>query len=253
MASTLNTQAVILLNMTTLKERLREAMAEADAGRGITQSELSRRIRVTRSAIAHWVSGAVTELKGENLIATAAALGVNPTWLSRGAGPKAGDPAQPSEYAAGQNRSDESPNGTDRIWVDRWDYRVAAGTGQIEWEIQERAALPFSEEFFQAIGSDPANCKLVMVRGDSMEPFLFNRDMAMVDTTKASIRDGVVYAVLFEDEPLVKQVFKLAGGALTLHSYNPKYPDREVSAAGVDRVRIIGEVVYRSGSGFASD
>ncbi|OZI26692.1 LexA family transcriptional repressor [Bordetella genomosp. 9] len=240
--------------MTSLQERLKEAMAEADGGRGISQSELARRVRVTRSAIAHWVSGAVTELKGENLIATAGALGVNPTWLSRGTGPKVGASAQLAEgKVAVWDRPEDLPEGEERVWIDRWDYRVSAGDGGVQWEIREKAALPFNVAFFQALGSKPANCKLVMVRGDSMEPFLFNRDMVMVDVTKTAVRDGVVYAVLFEDEPLVKQVFKKAGGALMLHSYNSKYPDRDVTVEDMERLQIIGEVVYRSGSGFASN
>jgi phage repressor protein C with HTH and peptisase S24 domain len=250
MLSALNTQAGILLNMTTLQERLKEAMGEA----GISQAELARRVRVTRSAIAHWLSGATVELKGDNLVATAAALGVTPTWLARGIGPKVGASAQLEEgKITVWDKPEDLADSGDRVWVDRWDYRMSAGDGGIQWEIREKAALPFNLGFFQAVGSKPANCKLVMVRGDSMEPFLFNRDMVMVDVSKTAVRDGVVYAVLFEDEPLVKQVFKKAGGALVLHSYNPKYPDRDVSVADMERLQIIGEVVYRSGSGFASN
>lgn len=247
-------QWVNLLNMLTLQERLRQAMAEADGGKGVTQSELARRVRVTRSAVAHWLSGAVTELKGENLISVAGALGVNPAWLSQGIEPKVGASAQIREgNVTVWDKPTDLPEGEDRVWVDRWDYRVSAGNGGVQWEVREKAALPFNVGFFQALGSKPANCKLVMVRGDSMEPFLFNRDMVMVDVSKTAIRDGVVYAVLFEDEPLVKQIFKLAGGALMLHSYNSKYPDRQVTVEDMERLQIIGEVVYRSGSGFASN
>jgi phage repressor protein C with HTH and peptisase S24 domain len=36
-----------------------------------------------------------------------------------------------------------------------------------------------------------------------------------------------------------------------LHSYNNTHPDREVPADRMDLVRIVGEVIYRSGSGMA--
>lgn len=137
----------------------------------------------------------------------------------------------------------------DRVWIDRYDYQLSAGTGVIQWEVRVKKALPFDIGFFRAVGSKPKDCKLLLVRGDSMEPYLFNRDLAMVDSSKKMIRDGRIYAVHFEDEPLVKQIFKQAGGGVTLHSYNSKYPDREIGSDRMASLSIVGEVIYRSGSG----
>lgn len=139
----------------------------------------------------------------------------------------------------------------DRVWIDRYDYQLSAGTGVIQWEVRVKKALPFDVGFFRAIGSKPKDCKLLLVRGDSMEPYLFNRDTAMVDSSKTTIRDGRIYAIHFEDEPLVKQIFKQAGGGVTLHSYNSKYPDREIGPDKMVSLSIVGEVIYRSGSGLA--
>ncbi|MDQ2139561.1 LexA family transcriptional regulator [Alcaligenaceae bacterium B3P038] len=82
-------QAVNLLNMSTLQDRIKEAAADA----GLSQSELARRVRLTRGAVSHWFAGNTKELTGENLLAVAAALGVNPTWLGRGIGPKSSSEA----------------------------------------------------------------------------------------------------------------------------------------------------------------
>ncbi|KDD50719.1 putative repressor protein C2 [Bordetella bronchiseptica OSU553] len=84
MASILNNQAVNLLNMSTLQERLRDALADAQ----ISQSELARRVKVSRGAISLWLTGATKELTADNLLAAAQALGVNPVWLGSGKGPK---------------------------------------------------------------------------------------------------------------------------------------------------------------------
>lgn len=138
-----------------------------------------------------------------------------------------------------------------RVWIDRYDYHFSAGTGLIQWEVREKKALPFDVGFFKALGSKPKDCKLLTVRGDSMEPFLFNRDMMMVDAARTNVRDGQVYAIYFEDEPLVKQIFKQVGGGIVLHSYNAKYPDRAVPAESMDLIKIVGEVIYRSGSAMA--
>ncbi|WP_249173280.1 S24 family peptidase [Burkholderia dolosa] len=147
---------------------------------------------------------------------------------------------------------DDLPPDENRVWLDRYDYRFSAGTGLIQWEVRQKKALPFDIGFFRALGSKPKDCKLVRVHGDSMEPYLFDRDMIMVDTAKTHIRDGKVYAIYFEGEPLVKQIFKQAGGSICLHSINSgKYPDKIVTPDLMESVTIMGEVIYRSGSGWA--
>src|SRR5690606_22925422 len=69
------------------------------------------------------------------------------------------------------NNEDDLPEDQNRVWVDRGEYRLSAGEGAVQWEVRQKAALPFNLSFFQAIGSKPADCKLLIVRGDSMEPF----------------------------------------------------------------------------------
>ncbi|WP_231753056.1 MULTISPECIES: S24 family peptidase [Burkholderia] len=146
---------------------------------------------------------------------------------------------------------EDLPPDDDRVWLDKYDYKFSAGTGLIQWEVREKKQLPFDVGFFKALGVKPQDCKLVQVHGRSMEPYLFNRDMMMICTTRTHVRDGRVYAVYFEDEPLVKQIFKEPEGALRLHSYNPEFPDRVVTADQLGGLQIAGEVMYRSGSGLA--
>lgn len=166
-------------------------------------------------------------------------------------------PAMAELYAAeGQIKVWDTPNDLpvdeNRVWIDRYDYKCSAGDGIIQWETRQKSALPFTGEFFKAINSRPASCRLVEARGDSMEPYLFNRDMIMIDTDKTEVRDGHIYAVCFEGESLVKQLFKQSGGLLTLHSYNPKYPDRLVQLTEETDFQVVGEIVYRSGAGQAA-
>jgi hypothetical protein len=144
---------------------------------------------------------------------------------------------------------EDLPPDSDRVWLDRFDYRFSAGRGLIQWEIRQKKALPFDVGFFKALGVKPHECKLAQVHGRSMEPYLFNRDMMMICETKTHVRDGHIYAVYFEDEALVKQIFKEPKGALRLHSYNPEFPDRIVAGDQLISLRIVGEVMYRSGSG----
>lgn len=143
---------------------------------------------------------------------------------------------------------EDLPADPERVWIDRYDYHFSAGDGLLQWEVRQKNALPFNLSFFKSKGAKPENCKLLVARGDSMEPYLFDRDVFMVDTTDKNIRDGEIYAVHFEDEALVKQIFKLPGRGIILHSFNNhKYPDREIPADMMEWVQIVGRVIYRSG------
>ncbi|MBJ9624576.1 XRE family transcriptional regulator [Burkholderia multivorans] len=241
----------ILAAMETLGSRVKAARLDAK----LSQEALARQVGVSQGLIGQIESG--KNQGSKHLAALARALGVSPDWLETGKGPR--------ERATGQHKipedqgnvlvwehPDDLPPDENRVWLDRYDYRFSAGTGLIQWEVRQKKALPFDIGFFRALGSKPKDCKLVRVHGDSMEPYLFDRDMIMVDTAKTHIRDGKVYAIYFEGEPLVKQIFKQAGGSICLHSINAgKYPDKIVTPELMESVTIMGEVIYRSGSGWA--
>lgn len=266
-------------NANTLAERVRLARKI----RGLSQVDLARKLKTGQSTVASIENG---RNKGSGyLVHIAAALGVNSIWLATGRGEmeisnwaeekdrrlrsmgvetrrlpvdigqglaalNQPEPTEPVDNGIQLWDSPEDlPPDPSRVWVDRFDLICSAGGGAVQWEVRQKDALPFTRNFFRAIGCRPEACKLVNVRGDSMEPFLFDKDMMMIDTTRTQIRDGAVYAVCFEGEMLVKQIFKQSGGALTLHSYNARYPDRMVQANEATNFEILGQVVYRSGSG----
>ncbi|QEI09452.1 helix-turn-helix transcriptional regulator [Pigmentiphaga aceris] len=233
--------------MSTLSERMKEARVQA----GLSQAELAKQLGAGQSTIASIENG--RNQSSGRLVEIAQLLQVNPTWLASGQGPRKAQAAIDSVDASDQivvwEKLSDLPPDENRTWIDRYDLLCSAGTGIIQWEIRQKQALPFTIDFFKAIGSKPEHCRLASARGNSMEPFLFDRDMIMIDISKTTVRDGNVYAVCFEDETLVKQLFKQAGGALMLHSYNAKYPDRIVPASEETSFQVIGQVIYRSGSG----
>jgi phage repressor protein C with HTH and peptisase S24 domain len=233
--------------MSTLSERMKKARIEA----GLSQAELAKQLGAGQSTIASIENG--RNQSSGRLVEIAQLLQVNPTWLASGQGArKAGtdiDAVSASDQIVVWENLSDLPPDENRAWIDRYDLMCSAGSGIVQWEIRQKRALPFTVDFFKAIGSKPEHCRLANARGNSMEPFLFDRDMIMIDISKTAVRDGNIYAVRFEEETLVKQLFKQAGGALMLHSYNAKYPDRIVPASDETSFQVIGQVIYRSGSG----
>lgn len=251
--------------METLADRLKMTRSIAK----LSQTALADRSGVSQTTIASIESGRAGGSK--HMIAIAEALGVPPEWLATGwhQGRSVNSPPfiTPTalatvyenhrlreESAKGDvmvwDTQDDLPHDPTRVWIDRYDYRFSAGNGHAQWEIREKNALPFNESFFKAIGSNPADCKLVVCHGRSMEPFLFDKDMIMVDTKKTMPREEKIYALWVGDEPLVKQIFKQLGGGLILHSYNAAYPDKIIEPDHLDQLQIFGQCVYRSGAGF---
>ena len=68
----------------SITDRLIEAIDES----GLSQTDLGRRVGVTKAAINGWVKGRAVNLRPAHLFAAADALGVEPRWLATGKGPK---------------------------------------------------------------------------------------------------------------------------------------------------------------------
>ncbi|TAM07262.1 MAG: LexA family transcriptional regulator [Paraburkholderia sp.] len=235
-----------------LAERLDFAMK---ARRVESQSALSRASGVPQPTINRILKGTTTKPDTDTLQKLADALEVSLAWLvdETGDGPHAPKssgkrllPKDKGNVVVWDNPADLEPD-EERIWIDRFDYHFSAGNGLIQWEVREKKALPFNAAFFKAKGARPQDCKLLILRGDSMEPWAEDKNMIMIDVTSTRILDGERYAIYFEDEPLVKQIFKEVGGSLRLHSYNQKYPDKLVAPDKLEFVHIVGRVIYRSG------
>lgn len=79
--------------MSTLADRIKERLLAT----GLSNAQLAKAAKVRQPTAHNWGSGKTKAIKGEPLLAAAAALGVNPKWLATGLGPKF--PEQLSEDA----------------------------------------------------------------------------------------------------------------------------------------------------------
>ena len=80
------------------------------------------------------------------------------------------------------------------------------------------------------------------VKGDSMEPRLFEDDLVLI-RKQTSVDSGAYAIVLVDDEEGVVKRVTYDEDSVTLHSQNHNYPPRVFRGKEVLRLRIVGQVI----------
>ncbi|NPT36230.1 XRE family transcriptional regulator [Paraburkholderia xenovorans] len=212
----------------TLAVRLKEARTE----RGLSQTELAALAGVSQTTIASIETGRASGSK--YLPQIAQALDVNVAWLITETG-------WDNVRAPRQQHHSDGP--TLEI------YELESERDGIKWRTIADESLQVPRMIFARAHSNPDECRLLLNIYDDMEPFLFRNDIFMIDMSKTEPREGKVYLVLFEGDPIVRQISKQAGGALLLHAFNPRYADKVVPSEHIDSLTILGQCLYRAGPG----
>lgn len=225
-----------------LKDRLKIARKNA----GKSQLEVADAIGITQSAYSQLETGRVDS--SSHLPTIAKFLGIDSYWLQTGLG-------SPDIDLNIKQLLDSSPSikvgdgRKENIWIDLVNIRFSCGDGEsIEFHFDEVIEqYEFKHSFFKKHGVKPENMKLALATGDSQEPYICTGDIFGIDLTDKDVRDGEFYAVYFEGEAMLKQIFKEEGGKLVLHSLNSKYKDKIVSDVNGANFRVIGRQFYRAG------
>lgn len=177
----------------------------------------------------------------------ARACGVSLEWLLFGRTGQA-DPAAPSPADA---------RSVPRLDAPLYDVELSAGPGCTASADQPVGTITVSKSLVPpSVWAARDRIVGVRVRGDSMEPTLTSGDVVGVDTTKATLSSGAIYALRTGDELLVKRVERRLNGDVAVISDNPRYREQIIDAETARRlwedgdapIRIIGKVVWRSGS-----
>ncbi|HWY25763.1 MAG TPA: LexA family transcriptional regulator [Nevskia sp.] len=225
--------------MNTLASRIVEARGELD----ISKAELARRIGVSRATVSMWESGQIESLKDDHLLQLAELLDLNPKWLNSGKG------ARRAPGKSGTAKA-EGPAASYTFVTRVYGPMLSAGGGRVSWEHEEiDSSHAFRRDWLKRKGLAVKDCRIISVEGDSMAPFLCSGDVVLVHTADCAIRNGEVYAIAVDDELRVKRLSRLANGAVEIHSDNPapEYAMLLIAADAIERLQIIGRVVWRGG------
>nr|AER23978.1 putative phage repressor [Variovorax sp. HH01] len=108
----------------------------------------------------------------------------------------------------------------------------------------EAAPIFFRSDWLRRRGFKSYNLVAIRVSGQSMETTLFQDDVVVANIADTEPKDGEVFAVNYEGEPVVKRLIR-EGGSWWLSSDNPdqrRYPRKECTG---DSCIIVGRIIHR--------
>lgn len=231
----------------TLQERLAEVFP-APHQRGL-QATIVRICGVSRPTVSAWFNNAekvaaISRAHAE-MICSHFGLDVSPAWLAEGRGSK----TMTAEAAAVQGgiavaAADELNPDHSSIRVMK--LRLKAGVSGFAAEPDEDEAEPiyFRSAWLKHRGFKPYDLVATRVGGHSMEPTLYHDDLVVAHTKDCEPKDGEVFSINYEGEPVIKRLMR-DGGEWLLVSDNPdktRFPTKRwVDGAAI----IIGRIVHR--------
>lgn len=244
-----------------VSDRINQKMKELD----LSQADLIRGTGAGRATVSGWVNG-TNKPSAKHLDNLARTLKTTTSWILTGNENKSPSNFNMQDFMDkhGLAKKDESSFDVSKlhkptvvdfeiengfIWIDVVEANFSCGTGEsIEFHFDViNGKFPFPPSFFQKKYVDPSYMRIIKAKGDSMSDFIHDGDLVGIDISQTEIVDGEIYAVYFEGEGMIKQIFKEEGGKLCLHSLNPKYRDREVTEQNGLNFKVIGRQFWRAG------
>lgn len=215
------------------KDRLTQRLKET----GLTQSELAKRIGVSKTTITFWKTG-VNKLSGENLMALAKALRCSARWLATGEGS-----AVPEGLSL------------DKPWLDMDDasnveqgppivspYRAIpiVGTAQMGAE-GYWYALEEADGTVDAYSRD-ASAYALRLKGDSMEPAIHSGWVAVIEPDRDYFPGEYVMVRTTEGESMLKRLLYSNEAEVSLLSVNG-HTIRNIPTEQIEHIHSVGAIV----------
>lgn len=122
---------------------------------------------------------------------------------------------------------------------------ASAGPGAENGDVEVIDQLAFQREWLKKMNVKPNRACLLRVRGDSMAPLLQDGDVALIDQARTKVRNGHAYAFVDVDgQTRIKRLDMLDEKTLLIRSENPAHTWELRRAGEMNRLKMIGEVVW---------
>lgn len=211
------------------------------AERGISQSELARRVGVSATSI--WKLLNEPSQGSKHLHKIARELGTTPEYLDD-------ETDEPGTASVGDSRLAFRPAPVERdpdlIEVPQIDLRYGLGGTYIDGPVVEEKRV-FSRKLLRHLTSAaPENLFWALGDGDSMEPTIRSGELILIDRSQMTPRSGDgIWAFAFGDIGMVKRLRPMPDGTVEIHSDNPMVRPATASDSEIHVVGRVAAVVRR--------
>lgn len=134
----------------------------------------------------------------------------------------------------------------DFVMVPRYDVAASAGGGQVVHDEAVVDHLAFRRDWVtRSLGLDPKHLALIDINGDSMQGTIDDGDLVLLDTRAGRLYGDGIYVIQLHGMLLCKRLHYKISGVVEVISDNPAYATEVVSAQEVERLTIVGRVVWQ--------
>ncbi|WP_292041507.1 LexA family transcriptional regulator [Massilia sp. UBA6681] len=224
---------------------------QKEAGSAVSQEAAAERLGFNQSALSQYLNGRIplnvdasrkfSELLGRPVSEFSPRLHDQLKEYASSVLPD--EPAANDSLPPGARRVTEEGDEDDVVEIRKVRLKLRAGVSRFETEPLDGDGDPLKVSRSDLDGLDPKRLIAIPVRGDSMEPLLFDGDTVVIDPTDKKLVSRELYALNFEGDCCVKQMLHKAG-AWYLHSINS---DHKPVRAESGQCEVIGRVVYQPG------
>lgn len=231
-------------------EEWKQRLKSARVGKGLNKTEFAKAVGVSNPTVTDWEKsagdGGIKELSGPNLTKVCQVLEVTPGWLLHGEEAPSAPvdlAALPPGFMRVQVVNDDDPS---LVHIPKVRLRLSAGINgfEVEPERYDGATTTVPADWILRHGYGRDHLIAIRVRGESMEPTLYEDDLVVINTADKKMVDGHVYAFNYEGEPVVKRLER-DGGQWWLKSDNQDQRKYGRKICRNEACIIIGRVVRK--------
>jgi transcriptional regulator with XRE-family HTH domain len=224
-----------------------ERITQSRTAKSLKKIDLAKLLGVSPATITQWESGATKEIKGENLTNLCRELGVSPEWILYG--DLLENAAKLFPGAMRVVVADDSSSDFYQIPIVKLRLRAGLTGVQTEPDNRDMGSMGVPRKWADREGYNPDKLIAMQVKGESMEPTLYEDDTIIVNLADVKLVDNCVYAINYEGEAVVKRLSRDAGEwwLMSDNADQRKY-HRKLCRGG--ECIVVGRVVRREGSRF---
>jgi phage repressor protein C with HTH and peptisase S24 domain len=231
--------------MNLLSERLdymHRATPALEGERG--QTGLVKASGASKSVVNQWLTGKIKSMDIRYALNIERELGFSHIWLMTGDGDPRHAPLRNLKHAVPVRAADNDDS--EFVQIRMVKLRLSAGiTGfQTEPDGRDGGTLGMRRNWIERNNLHAAHLIAILVKGESMEPSLYEDDIVIINTLDTKPVDGAVYAFNYEGEAVVKRLSRDAG-QWWLNSDNPDQRKYHRKLCHATTCLVIGRVVRK--------